>query len=158
MSSSVATHAQAEISRWVGFELASQAFALRIGCVREVVPLASFEPVPGAPAFVLGVSALRGRILPVIDLHGRLQIDPINPDNKNVNCLIVVDVAGESMALRVDRIGQLYAFERERIKPPPMVAVPGTDGAVSGMVVFEDSMLSLLDVNALVDPIGPVMQ
>jgi len=158
MNHSQVTQTQAEISRWVGFELASQAFALRIGCVREVVPSASFEPVPGAPPFVLGVSALRGRILPVIDLHGRLQIDSAMAINKASNCLIVVDVAGESLALRVDRIGQLYAFEAGRIKTAPSVSAPGTDDAVSGMVVFDDSMLSLLDVNALVDPIGPVIQ
>lgn len=157
MSTSVSTQAQAEISRWVGFELASQAFALRIGCVREVVPSASFEPVPGAPAFVLGVSALRGRIVPVIDLHGRLQINATT-SQAQAACLIVVEVAGESLALRVDRIGQLYALENHRIKPPPAVAVPGTDGAVSGMVVFDDSLLSLLDINALVDPIGPRIQ
>lgn len=148
-------NAQHDISRWVGFEIASQAFALRIGCVREVVTAASIDAVPGAPRFVLGVSALRGRIVSVLDLHGRLQIaDPAPARGADPQCLIVVESAGETLALRVDRIGQLYALERERIRPPPVVAAPGTDGAVSGHVVFDDALLTLLDLDALVDTIA----
>lgn len=152
-SSSVGRQAPAsEISRWVGFEVAQQAFALRIGCVREVVPEASIDAVPGAPRFVLGVSALRGRIVSVLDLHGRLQVEGQGVGGDQ-NCLIVVESAGEVLALRVDRIGQLYSLQREAIKPPPTVAVPGTDNAVSGHVVFDDSLLTLLDLDALVDAI-----
>lgn len=142
-------------SRWVGFEIASQAFALQIGCVREVVPSACVDAVPGAPRLVLGVAALRGRIVSVLDLHGRLQLDaPPGTGGSEVQCLIVVESAGEPLALRVDRIGQLYSLERERIKPAPVVAVPGTDGAVCGHVVFDDSLLTLLDLDALVDPLA----
>lgn len=145
-----------DISRWVGFEIASQAFALRIGCVREVVLSASIDAVPGAPRFVLGVAALRGRIVSVLDLHGRLQIGepPRGSDAAHRSCLIVVESAGEPLALRVDRIGQLYSLDGERIKPPPQVAAPGADRAVSGHVVFDDSLLTLLDLDALVDPIA----
>jgi chemotaxis signal transduction protein len=121
-SSSVRGKPHSDISRWVGFEVASQAFALRIGCVREVVPVASVDPVPGAPRFVLGVAALRGRIVSVLDLHGRLQIEtPQRLGDAGQHCLIVVESGGEALALRVDRIGQLYALERESIKPPPTV-------------------------------------
>jgi purine-binding chemotaxis protein CheW len=143
-------------SRWVGFEIARQAFALRIGCVREVVLSASVDPVPGAPRLVLGVAALRGRIVSVLDLHGRLQIDepPRDAGNGGGQCLIVVESAGEPLALRVDRIGQLYSLEGEHIKRPPRVAAPGVDDAVSGHVVFDDSLLTLLDLDALVDPIA----
>ena len=154
-SPSVRGQPHSDISRWVGFEVASQAFALRIGCVREVVPVASVDPVPGAPRFVLGVAALRGRIVSVLDLHGRLQIEePKRHGDAGQHCLIVVESAGEALALRVDRIGQLYSLERDSIKPPPTVAVPGTDGAVSGHVVFGDSLLTLLDLDALVDTIA----
>jgi purine-binding chemotaxis protein CheW len=146
---------QRDISRWVGFEVASQAFALRIDTVREVVPSASIDPVPGAPLHVLGVAALRGRIVSVLDLHGRLQIDaPPRDASASGACLIVVESSGETLALRVDRIGQLYAIEREHIKAPPKVAVPGTDDAVSGHVVVDESLLTLLDLDALVDPIA----
>ncbi|WP_428312355.1 chemotaxis protein CheW [Hydrocarboniphaga sp.] len=143
-------------SRWVGFEIASQAFALRIGCVREVVLSASVDPVPGAPRLVLGVAALRGRIVSVLDLHGRLQIEPPPRDagSGDGHCLIVVESAGEPLALRVDRIGQLYSLEGEHIKPPPRVAAPGVDEAVTGHVAFDDSLLTLLDLDALVDPIA----
>jgi purine-binding chemotaxis protein CheW len=146
-----------DISRWVGFAIGEQSFALPIECVREVNPSATYEAVPGAPDLVLGVAALRGRIVTVIDLHGRLQI-PRSAERETdvVHCLIVVESGGETMALRVDAIGELYSLPVSAIKKPPTVTVPGTDDSVCGMVVSRNqSMLSLLALGPLIDAVNP---
>ena len=43
-------------------------FAIETEPLREVVTLGEIVPLPGAPPFVAGVTALRGEILPLIDL------------------------------------------------------------------------------------------
>lgn len=142
-------------SRWVGFTLSGQSFALPIGCVREVNPAASYVEVPGAPGLVLGVAALRGRLITVIDMHGRLQVErDARPGSAGLHCLIVVESGGEMMALCVDGISQLYSFESTQIKAPPAVNHPGTDEAVCGMVSAGAGMLSLLALEPLVDAVG----
>jgi purine-binding chemotaxis protein CheW len=42
-------------------------FAFRLGSVREILPFPTVVPLPGAPSFVMGMTNLRGRIVPVID-------------------------------------------------------------------------------------------
>ncbi|MDZ4077924.1 chemotaxis protein CheW [Hydrocarboniphaga sp.] len=152
-------HDDGDISRWVGFSIGEQSFALPIHCVREVNPSARYEAVPGAPRFVLGVAALRGRIVTVIDLHGRLQIErPADRARDPAHCLIVVESAGEMLALRVDAIGELYSLPSSLIKKPPAVAMPGTDDAVCGFVsraAGERHMLSLLALDPLIDAVVP---
>ena len=153
-------HDDGDISRWVGFSIGPQSFALPIHCVREVNPSARYEAVPGAPRFVLGVAALRGRIVTVIDLHGRLQIErPAGREQDQLHCLIVVESAGEMLALRVDAIGELYSLPSSLIKKPPAVAIPGTDDAVCGfvsrMVDERSHMLSLLSLDPLIDAVAP---
>lgn len=50
------------------FRLAEERYAVEIRHVSEVHPLKELTPLPGTPAFVLGVVNVRGRILPVVDL------------------------------------------------------------------------------------------
>ena len=52
----------------VEFELAGESYAIALAQVREVGPLHDLTPVPGTPAFVLGIINLRGEIRTVIDL------------------------------------------------------------------------------------------
>jgi len=53
----------------VVFKLAQENYAVESSYVREVYPLKSLTPLPGAPAFVLGLTNLRGEILSIVDLH-----------------------------------------------------------------------------------------
>lgn len=53
----------------VVFTLARETYAIESRFVREVVGFTGFTPLPGVPAFVLGVTNLRGAILAVMDLR-----------------------------------------------------------------------------------------
>lgn len=53
----------------ITFALASERYALETRYVREVIRLIDFTPVPGTPDFVVGVTNLRGSVLPVVDLR-----------------------------------------------------------------------------------------
>ncbi len=49
------------------FELRGRRYAVELAVVREVVTLGPVTRVPGAPGGLLGVAAVRGRVLPVAD-------------------------------------------------------------------------------------------
>jgi purine-binding chemotaxis protein CheW len=51
------------------FALANERYAIETRFIREVVPLTDVTLLPGAPAFVVGVTNLRGHILAIIDLR-----------------------------------------------------------------------------------------
>ena len=52
----------------VEFLLAYERYAIESHWVREVHPLKEITPLPGTPAFVLGIINVRGRIVSVVDL------------------------------------------------------------------------------------------
>ncbi len=52
----------------VEFSLAAETYSFEAAFVREVYPLKEFTPLPGVPAFVLGMINVRGQILSIIDL------------------------------------------------------------------------------------------
>jgi purine-binding chemotaxis protein CheW len=65
-----------EVLELVGFVLAGERYGIESRFVREVARLTRFTPVPGTPAFVLGVTNLRGEILALFDLRQLLGIVP----------------------------------------------------------------------------------
>ena len=50
------------------FGLASERYAIERRYVQEVHPLRELTPLPGTPAFILGIVNVRGRMVPVLDL------------------------------------------------------------------------------------------
>jgi chemotaxis signal transduction protein len=65
--------------------------------VREVALAQSVTPVPMAPAPIVGVTQLRGQILPVLDLEPARAPRPSDP-------LLVLESGAARAALRVDRV------------------------------------------------------
>lgn len=69
----LATEKQDEISKQdfieiIEFRLGSENYAFETEYVREVYLLNNFTPIPGLPAFVVGIVNIRGQILSIIDL------------------------------------------------------------------------------------------
>ena len=52
----------------VEFLLASEHYGIELTYIREIHSLSEFTPLPGTPAFVLGLTNVRGQILSVIDI------------------------------------------------------------------------------------------
>lgn len=65
-----------EVLELVGFVLAGERYGIESRFVLEVARLTRFTPVPGTPAFVLGVTSLRGEILALFDLRDLLGVQP----------------------------------------------------------------------------------
>lgn len=51
------------------FRLAHEHYAVETRYVREVSPLRNLAKLPSAPAFIVGIVNVRGRIVPVVDLE-----------------------------------------------------------------------------------------
>jgi purine-binding chemotaxis protein CheW len=88
---------------WTGFELDGEAFALRYECVERVVTAGPVTTLPFAPAGIEGVVSIGGGVLPVVALRSLLF--PERPASAMPGSgLVVIRVAGERFALRVNRV------------------------------------------------------
>lgn len=84
------------------FTLNGSSYALRLGQVERVLPMAAFQPLPGAPAVVAGVINVAGHFLPVLDVRARLGMavrPPLLSDN-----LVVVRLTSRTVALWIDQV------------------------------------------------------
>jgi twitching motility protein PilI len=57
-----------ELWNGIGFSIGGTQFVAGMGTVSELLPVPKFTPVPGVRPWVLGISNVRGRLIPIIDL------------------------------------------------------------------------------------------
>jgi purine-binding chemotaxis protein CheW len=66
---------------------------------------------------IAGVLNLRGRIVTVIDLANRLQLD--TPRDATAPMVIGIERGAESFGILVDRVGEVLSLARRRSRPGP---------------------------------------
>jgi purine-binding chemotaxis protein CheW len=79
------------------FGLDRERYALESRHVHEVHPLRDLTPLPGTPAFLLGIVNLRGRIVPVLDLKKFFEL----PEKGVTDLHRIILVRGQDMEFGV---------------------------------------------------------
>lgn len=86
-------------------KVAGTPIAVRTEEIEAVVKLADISPVPGMPSHIAGLSALRSRVLTMIDIAALIRGAP-KPDYRQ-SLAIVADIAGHSYGLMVDSVSDI---------------------------------------------------
>lgn len=126
--------------------LAGRRVAVPAAEVEGVVELEGLTPVPRAAPHVAGLSALRSRVLTVIDARAAMELGRMKPEE--LACAIVVPSGGQPFALLVDVVEDVVEVDA----PAPVAAPvgPGWERVARGMVEAEGELLLLVDPHALI--------
>ena len=122
--------------------------AFPAAAVESVVELDTLIPVPRAAPHVAGLSALRSRVLTVIDCMRSLDLG-MTDCSDGIREAAVVELDGHHYALIVDAVEDVVEALAD---PAPVRAAmgPGWERAAEGMVETEAGPLLLVDVGALI--------
>ncbi len=115
--------------------------------VQSVVELDHIVPVPRAPGFVAGLTALRSRALTVIDARRALGIGHA-PDEADGRAA-VVEVEGHAYAILVDRVEDVVEAASEPERPDATLG-EGWNRVSLGMVETAIGPAILVDIAAIV--------
>jgi purine-binding chemotaxis protein CheW len=128
--------------------IAGQRVALPAAAVESVVELESLIPVPRAAPHVAGLSALRSRVLTVIDCVRSLELEP-SQDADTILEAAVVELDGHHYALIVDVVEDVVEAQSD---PSPMRAAmaDGWERVSCGMVETEAGPLLLVDIAGII--------
>ncbi len=129
----------------VVFDLAAEFYGVDIGDVREIIRMQSITRVPGAPQFVEGVINLRGRVVPVVDLRKRLdlQVSEQTQDSR----IVVVDIAGRDVGVIVDGVNEVLRIPLSSVEPPSSMITNADSDYLRGIARLEDKLIILLDLS-----------
>lgn len=102
------------IREFLAFRVATEAYALPLAAVREILKPPPMTEVPRARSEVLGIISVRGRITTVFDLRRRLSMPETELD-KHARVLLVDD-GEEVIGLLVDRVLQVYRLSEDEVE------------------------------------------
>ena len=125
------------------FRLGDDYFAMLISSVNEIIRLQKITPVPKAPPFVEGVTSLRGRVIPVIDLRKRFGIAP--REGSHMARIIVADHEGKLIGMIVDGVDEVLTVPTDAIEPPDEMVVSVDSEFLAGIVRLDERLIILLD-------------
>lgn len=112
-------------AEYLAFALGSEAYAIEIGSIVEILKPLPITEVPRADPDVVGVMSVRGRLVTVLDLKRRFKLSRTFTMDKKSRILLV-DAVEEELGLLVDEVLQVYRLSEEEIEPP---AVLGSEQA-----------------------------
>jgi purine-binding chemotaxis protein CheW len=137
--------AATRIETWVTFALAGEIFALPVASVLEILRVASITRVPHAPRVVRGVTNMRGKVLPVVDLRVRLGMEAaeITPQSR----ILVASTRGRLLGLLVDAVKQVDRIDRNAVQPPPPDVMTAQSDYIIGVNQLGGRLVILLDVD-----------
>ena len=132
----------------ISVRVGGQLFALDIMSVREIRGWTASTPLPHAPPYVLGMINLRGLVLPVFDLAGRLGLAAGIPDASSV--VVVVDVGDRQVGLVVEAVCDILIVGADMLQPAPDVGGAETRSLVQGVLTLKEGIVTILSLTDLV--------
>lgn len=133
--------------KYLTFPLGKEEYGLEIRNVTEIVGIQRITEVPDMPPFIRGVINLRGKVIPVMDVRLRFNLEPKPYDDHT--CIIVVNVNGTAVGLVVDTVSEVLSIAGNLIDPPPSVKKGESSRYIQGLGKVGDGVKILLDIRQL---------
>lgn len=141
----------AELNKYLCFMLGDKRYAANILRIKEIMEHMEVTTIPMMPDFLSGVTNLRGKVVPVIDLGRRLGLDAAAIGRRT--CIVIMEVAvhGGSMdvGIVVDAVSQVADIAPDQIEAAPSFGGNLPVEYIEGMGKINNEFVVLLNVDRL---------
>jgi purine-binding chemotaxis protein CheW len=129
------------------FWLSTEEYAIDISVIEEITRPIAVTYVPRVPPYIKGIVNLRGRVIPVLNMHIRMGLDPYLPGNKNR--FIICRTEQAEVGIIADKVNDVVSLEKYQMEPPPAkIAASGT-GFIKNIARVKERILIILDTEKI---------
>lgn len=132
------------------FNLLKEEFAFRISELEEIRRYQRITMVPKMPNYVLGITSLRGKVIPVIDLKLKLFLtDKASYLNHKGKILIIKGPKGP-IGAAIDKVISVVRISKSEIMPPPSHLSEAELKFIEGVIVINKRFISIINMEEAV--------
>ena len=133
--------------KFLTFILGDEEYGIEILKVQEIRGYDNVTRIPGAPAFIKGVSNLRGLIVPIVDMRIKLGLGISSYDSLTV--VIILNINGRLVGIVVGSVSDVITLGPQQIQD-----LPNCDSALPaeyllGLSTISERMVILINVDKL---------
>ena len=159
--------AAVELVELLTFSLSNEEYSFRVSDVEEVLRMQKITMVPAMPDYVLGITSLRGKIIPVIDLKRRLGLqslstnspsdDAVEAEAETVkhrameNKILIISGPKGMIGATIDRVMGVVRLPLSGMLQPPGHLDEKELKFIEGIVVIEKRFISIIHSEAAMD-------
>jgi purine-binding chemotaxis protein CheW len=151
MSNQMVTPTDSELEgKYLTFALSEEHYGVHILKVQEIIGVMHITRVPASPQYLKGVINLRGKIIPVVDLREKFNLETVPYDDKT--CIIVVDVMLADKRINigviVDTVVEVVHFTSDDLETAPDFGHTLSANFIQGMGrAAENRVVILIDID-----------
>lgn len=147
MSSNATKNVDDPMLQWVTFRLDGETYGINVMQVQEVLRHTEIAPVPGAPAYVLGIINLRGNVVTVIDTRHRFGIasSAITDQTR----IVIIEAENHVVGILVDAVAEVVYLRQSEIETAPNVGNDESAKFIQGVCHKNDQLLILVELDKL---------
>jgi purine-binding chemotaxis protein CheW len=131
----------------VTFRLKDETYGINVMQVQEVLRVSEIAPVPGAPAYVLGIINLRGNVVTVIDTRIRFGLNSTEPDD--TSRIVIIESDQQVVGILVDSVAEVIELQQSDIDSAPSIGSEDSARYIQGVASRDEDLLIVVDLNKL---------
>ena len=124
------------------FSLGEEYYGCDLEVVREFIDVEEVTPIPCCPSHIVGNINLRGEIVTLIDIRYVLHAK----SEKSSTQAILVEIGDIHAGIMVDEIFDVFHIDRQQLNPAPTGIAEEIKKYFYGMTMYEENLLSALDL------------
>lgn len=129
------------------FKLANEEYGVNVMKVGEVIKAEekTIKPIPNSKDFIKGITNVRGKVIPIIDLETKFGLEP---DDQRL--IVLLEIDGSTCGIMVDEVNEVLRVNDMRIKKAPEVLRDKIHRQyVDDVALLEDDrMIIILDIGS----------
>lgn len=134
--------------KFLSFYLKEEEYGIEILKVQEIIGMLPITRVPRTPEFVCGVINLRGKIIPVMDLRRKFQME--EREESAETCIIVVQTGGLEIGVVVDKVSEVLDITDAEIEEVPVFGTEVSTDYLLGIGNTSGRVRLLLNIDNIV--------
>ncbi len=146
------TELSGESLQTVTFFIGSELYGINIRNVVEIIKHSDITPVPNCPKYIEGVTNLRGRIIPIINLKKRFFLGGNDNHGSGENLIVVVEASDSTAGLIVDRLSKVVDIPDTMIEPKLDMKNSKNERFIDGIGNLDDKTVIILNCEELLRP------
>ena len=127
------------------FELGSENFGIDIASVEGINKMLDITKTPQAPSFLLGITNLRGSVIPIIDLQKRFSMAA--QEQTDETRIVVANMDGVKIGMVVSAVSEVLTIDDKVIEPPPAMVSNISTEFIIGVAKIDKRLVILLDLS-----------
>ena len=137
-----------EHGQYLTFTLGGEMYALGILNIKEIIEYGAITAVQMMPAFVRGVTNVRGAVVPVIDLQARFARKPSAVTKRTCIVSVEIEAGGErhDIGVVVDAVNEVLEIPASEIEPAPVFGAKIRADFIEGMGKVGGKFVIILNV------------